>query len=101
MGLTLCRGVPAYARLLATFLEGDPNCILITEFHGDSEAELAAGIDRLEALLRRDRAGATAVVRAFEPARQRDRGEGRLAPHGRRGRLRRTGSQPGRRVPLR
>ncbi len=72
MGLTLCRGVPAYARLLASFLEGDPDCILITEFQGDGEAELAAGIDRLEGLLRRGGAGATAVVRAFEPGRQRD-----------------------------
>lgn len=72
MGLTLCRGVPSYARLLATFLEGDPNCILITEFQGDSEAELAAGIDRLEGLLRRGRAGASAVVRVFEPRRQGD-----------------------------
>ena len=72
MGITLCRGVPAYARLLSTFLEGDPDCILITEFQGDAEAELAAGIDRLEELLRRVGAGASAVVRAFEPQRQRD-----------------------------
>ena len=72
LGLTLCRGVPAYARLLATFLEGAPDCLLITEFQGDGEAELAAGIDRLEELLRRGRAGATAVVRAYEPQRQRD-----------------------------
>ena len=40
LGLTLCREVPEYARLLATFLRGEPNCILITEFYGESQAEL-------------------------------------------------------------
>jgi FAD/FMN-containing dehydrogenase/Fe-S oxidoreductase len=72
LGLTLCRGVPAYSRLLDTFLEGDPDCLLITEFQGGGRAELEAAVDRLESLLRRGRAGATAVVRAFDPARQRD-----------------------------
>ena len=72
MGLTLCRGVPAYARLLATFLEGDPDCILITEFQSDDKAGLEAGIDRLEAALRRGRTGASAVVRILEPGRQGD-----------------------------
>ncbi len=52
-GLTLCRDVPAYARLLRTFLHGDPNCLLITEFYGDSEKELAARIDSLQQHLRR------------------------------------------------
>jgi FAD/FMN-containing dehydrogenase/Fe-S oxidoreductase len=72
MGLTLCRAAPAYARLLTTFLEGDPNCILITEFQGDSEVQLTAGVERLERLLRRARAGASAVVHVMEPRRQRD-----------------------------
>jgi FAD/FMN-containing dehydrogenase len=41
LGLTMCRDVPEYARLLTTFIEGQPNCVLITEFYGESEAELA------------------------------------------------------------
>ncbi len=52
-GLTLCREVPAYARLLRTFLQGDPNCLLITEFYGESEKELAARIDALRRRLQR------------------------------------------------
>ncbi len=37
LGLTLCREVPEYARLLTTFIDGTPNCVLITEFYGESE----------------------------------------------------------------
>ncbi len=47
LGLTLCRSVPAYARLLTTFVEGTPNCILITEFYGESEEEVKAKVERL------------------------------------------------------
>jgi FAD/FMN-containing dehydrogenase/Fe-S oxidoreductase len=47
LGLTLCKQVPEYARLLKTFLPGEPNCVLITEFYGESESELQAKIDRL------------------------------------------------------
>ncbi len=72
LGLTLCRNVPQYARLLRTFIEGDPNCVLITEFYGESEAELTAKIERLAAHLRAEKAGATAVVPALEPQRQAD-----------------------------
>jgi FAD/FMN-containing dehydrogenase/Fe-S oxidoreductase len=72
MGLTLCRGVPEYARLLDTFVEGDPNCLLITEFNGESEGELEAKIERLGDLLRRERAGAEAIVPILDRARQKD-----------------------------
>jgi FAD/FMN-containing dehydrogenase/Fe-S oxidoreductase len=72
LGLTLCRGVPEYARLLDTFVEGDPNCLLITEFYGESQGELEAKIDRLATLLKRERAGAEAVVPVFEQMRQQD-----------------------------
>ena len=40
LGLTRCKEVPQYARLLQTFIEGDPNCVLITEFYGETESEL-------------------------------------------------------------
>ncbi len=72
MGLTLCREVPEYARLLKTFVEGEPNCILITEFYGESEAELRAKIDRLRAHVRDQKAGALAIVPVLDPQRQQD-----------------------------
>ena len=53
MGLRLTREVPAFARLLETFVEGDPDCILIAEFQGDSEAEVKARITNLAGHLRR------------------------------------------------
>ena len=48
LGLTLCRGVPQYARLLSTFIDGNPNCVLITEFRGDSEQELQMKVNKLK-----------------------------------------------------
>ena len=50
-GLTLAQGVPAFAQMMRTFVQGEPNCILITEFYGASEAEIAARFDRLRAHL--------------------------------------------------
>ncbi len=55
LGLTLCKEVPEYARLLSTFMTGDPNCILITEFYGESEKELKAAVERLQQHLRAHR----------------------------------------------
>ncbi len=72
LGLTLCREVPAYARLVERFIDGQPDCVLITEFQGGSDAETAAAIDRLERRLAAAGAGAGSVVRALEPERQRD-----------------------------
>ena len=70
LGLTLCRGVPAYARLLSTFLEGEPDCVLITEFYGESEAELQSHLNRLKARLHNVPTGA--VVPVLDPQRQQD-----------------------------
>jgi FAD/FMN-containing dehydrogenase len=67
LGLSLCRDVPEYARLLATFLEGRPNCVLITEFYGESAGELAAKLGRLRSHLAQANAGAQAVVPALTP----------------------------------
>lgn len=72
LALTLCRDVPEYARLLATFVEGDPDCLLITEFQGDSDSQLASRVDRLGELLRRERAGAVGIVAALDPHQQRN-----------------------------
>ncbi len=72
LGLRMCRDVPEYARLLTHFIEGEPNCVLITEFYGESDAELAAKLDRLGEHLTRQKAGATSIVRVTEAARQTD-----------------------------
>ncbi|MCB9431663.1 MAG: FAD-binding protein [Ardenticatenaceae bacterium] len=70
LGLTMCRDVPEYARLLETFILGTPNCILITEFYGESEAELDDKVAKLEAHLRQQGAGETAVLHANRPQQQ-------------------------------
>lgn len=72
LGLTLCRDVPQYARLLATFIDGEPNCVLVTEFHGQSKAELSHKIERLRSHLRSNKAGETAVVAAVDEQLQQD-----------------------------
>ncbi len=66
LGLRLCRDVPQYARLLNRVIDGDPDCILITEFYGETEAELRASIDRLQDHLQRHNTGATTIVRAID-----------------------------------
>jgi FAD/FMN-containing dehydrogenase/Fe-S oxidoreductase len=67
LGLTMCRQVPEYARLLSTFIEGEPYCVLITEFYGESEAELEAKIQRLRTHLEREKVGCTEIVPAISP----------------------------------
>ncbi len=70
LGLRLCREVPKYARLLTQFIEGDPDCVLITEFYGDSQAEVASKVEGLRRHLGAHRTGA--VVPVLDPARQGD-----------------------------
>jgi FAD/FMN-containing dehydrogenase/Fe-S oxidoreductase len=65
LGLTRSRQVPEYARLLDTFITGNPNCVLITEYTGGSAAEIRAGVDALK----RSRVG-QAVVELYTPAQQ-------------------------------
>lgn len=69
LGLTMCREVPEYARLLATFIQGRPYCILITEFYGESEAELKAKVDRLARHMQKEKVNGT-VVPLLNPALQ-------------------------------
>jgi FAD/FMN-containing dehydrogenase/Fe-S oxidoreductase len=52
MVLDLARQSPEAARAM-TFVEGDPEAILMVEFYGDTEEELGGKIDRLEAHLRK------------------------------------------------
>ena len=68
-GLSLCKSVPAYARLLRTFASGDPHCILITEFYGENEAELRGHIERLRERLARAQIKCT-ITPAIDPGLQ-------------------------------
>ena len=70
LGLTQCRGVPEYARILDTFIEGDPNCILITEFYGDSTTELEHKLAHLRDHLAKQGAGSIGMVPVTEPKHQ-------------------------------
>jgi FAD/FMN-containing dehydrogenase/Fe-S oxidoreductase len=67
LGLTMCREVPAYARLLSTFAEGNPYCILVTEFYGDSEAELNAKLECLQNHLNNQKTGHTGILPIINP----------------------------------
>jgi FAD/FMN-containing dehydrogenase/Fe-S oxidoreductase len=66
LGLTMCREVPEYARLLSTFVKGMPHCILITEFFGEEADALLSKIEALRTHLQRAKIPAT-VVPAIPP----------------------------------
>lgn len=66
LALTLCRGVAEYGRLLQTFMEGQPFCLLVTEYQGQSQAEVKAKLTGLQRLA----VGATTVVLAEDRQRQ-------------------------------
>ena len=62
LALRMSREVPEYARQL-TFLEGKPNAILVTEYTGDTPAEVKSKLDSLDRFLAKHKLG-TANVRA-------------------------------------
>jgi FAD/FMN-containing dehydrogenase len=68
--LNLCRQNREYARLLATFVEGEPTCILITEFYGSSDSECRAKLEKLQQTIRKQGVRATAVTPLLDPQRQ-------------------------------
>ena len=70
VGMTLCRTQPTYARLLESFTSGRPNCILITEFYGENEAELQAKVEQLERHLTAQQAGHSTIIPLFNSALQ-------------------------------
>lgn len=71
LGLRLCRGIPEYARILSSFIEGDPDCILITEFYGSGESELRSKIEVLGSLLA-GQGHRDSVLPVLEPNRQKN-----------------------------
>ena len=72
LGLSRCRETPQYARLLKNFIEGDPNCVLITEFCGESDDELRSKVDRLKSHLPNQCVPAGAITEAWTVQQQTD-----------------------------
>jgi len=68
IGLTRCMAAPQYARLMRDFIEGSPDCVLITEFYGETESELDSKIDALK--LKMKSHAATTIKEIFDPALQ-------------------------------
>ncbi len=65
--LNLVTNAPQYARLVDSFLQGSPECILITEFYGETEAEIRSQQQRLAEHLRRHGVPVTAITDVLEP----------------------------------
>ena len=72
IGLTRCMEAPQYARLVGGFVEGHPNCVLITEFYGESGTELRSKVDHLKAHLQKQMVGAGVVTELFNQSAQQD-----------------------------
>ena len=64
-----CRESPGFRHLL-TFLEGDPDCLLLVEFYGDTEPEVQSKLAGLRRDMERRGLG-YATVTATSPAQQR------------------------------
>src|SRR3984957_14200995 len=68
--INLGRGIPIYRMTIDQMLIGEPDSLLIVEFHGHEDAPLLAKLDELEALV--GDLGHPGVVRAVDPAFQAD-----------------------------
>ncbi|MGB1251108.1 MAG: FAD-binding and (Fe-S)-binding domain-containing protein [Candidatus Promineifilaceae bacterium] len=68
--MRLCREHPIFSKMLATFIEGTPNSVLVTEFYGHSESELKDKVEKLEAHLKRVGINFTAIVPLMTPRSQ-------------------------------
>ena len=68
--IDLGRGIPIYRPTIDRMLLGEPDSLLIVEFHGDADAPLLAKLAELEGLM--GELGHPGVVRAVDPALQAD-----------------------------
>ncbi len=68
--IDLARAQPEWAKRLH-FVVGDPEAVLLTEFYGADERELAARLDGLERHLQ-SRGWRSTIVKQLDPARQKD-----------------------------
>lgn len=78
MAIVACRAIPAYGRRLARVIDGDPDCVLITEFTGESDAAVVDVLARFERHVAADAVPAH-VVSLPDAARQDDVWEVRKA----------------------
>ncbi len=69
--IDLGRAIPIYRATIEQMLIGEPDSLLIVEFHGDEDAPLLAKLDELEALMA-DLGYPDAVVRAIDAGFQAD-----------------------------
>ncbi len=72
LGMSMCRQNPMWRKKLEQFVEGEPNSILITEFQGDDEADIARKIDGLKRHLKEQGAPSHAVVPVMDARGQAD-----------------------------
>ncbi len=72
LGMSLCRAVPAWRRKLEGFVDGEPDCVLITEFYGESESELRARVEGFREHIARANCGAGAIVSVMDADGQAD-----------------------------
>lgn len=66
--MDMCRQVPNYAAMLNSFISGNPEAVMITEFYGESEGALQAKVAQLKAHLMTEKVAVTEVVTLLEPA---------------------------------
>ncbi|MGB9673102.1 MAG: FAD-binding and (Fe-S)-binding domain-containing protein [Anaerolineales bacterium] len=68
LSISLVENAPKYAGLLDTFLRGKPNCVLITEFYGETLGELRGKLANLERHLQNHGVPHAEIVNLTEPA---------------------------------
>ncbi|MEJ1974652.1 MAG: FAD-binding and (Fe-S)-binding domain-containing protein [Acetobacteraceae bacterium] len=76
--IDLGRGIPIYRRTIDRMLKGEPDSLLLVEFHGHEDGPLLAKLAELDTMMA-DLGHPGAVVRATEPAFQADIAEVREA----------------------
>jgi len=67
-GIALVKNAPLYASMMNTFLQGDPNCILITEFYGETLPEIEGKLQNLRIYLQRHGVRFSAITALTEAA---------------------------------
>jgi len=65
--IDLGRSIPIYRATIDRMVQGEPDSLLIVEFHGDADGPLLAKLDELDTLMA-DLGWHDAVIRAIDPA---------------------------------
>lgn len=72
LGMSMCRRQPMWRKKLEGFVEGDPMCVLITEYAGASATEVASKVQALHGYLKQRGVPTTGVVPVTTAAGQKD-----------------------------